>query len=371
MTVRRGASVAAVAGIGAVTTILLGLVTNAVSQQSRWPAWLRWLQEHPWLSFVVLGAVTAGLAALLAVLDDRWGRGQNLGPIVRPDDDTALPGAALVLRSLPRDTTVFTDRSTELDSLVRSVRTAQESGEALPVHVIDGMPGAGKTAFAVHAGHVLSERFPDGQLFLNLNGHTPGRSPVQAGEALASLLAAAGVPSQQIPVGDDIGAVTEARAAMWRSRLADKKALLILDNAASYRQLEPLLPGGGECLVRRGRQHGPRTGRRTCMHVLLVRSRCRERAHRPQRRRDAASARRRSAGGNSCIGVAGGRPELAGERACQRPGVLPESEQPLLGPAHRPRRTRQIRHKRDVKEQLTRHAPLVHRRAQCRFLRGR
>jgi hypothetical protein len=57
------------------------------------------------------------------------------------------------------------------------------------------------------------------------------------------------VPTQQIPVGDDVGAITEARAAMWRSRLAGKKALLILDNAASYRQLEPLLPGGRDCLV--------------------------------------------------------------------------------------------------------------------------
>ncbi|MFE7978757.1 cyclophane-containing RiPP biosynthesis TPR protein HaaT [Streptomyces shenzhenensis] len=249
MTERRGVAVAAVAGIGAVATTLVGLVTNAVSEQSRWPAWLRWLQEHPWLSFVLLGTVTAGLTALLAALDDRQSRGRSPEPAVRPDDEAGLPGAALVLRSLPRDTTVFTDRTTELDSLVHSVRTAQESGESLPVHVIDGMPGVGKTAFAVHAGHMLSERFPDGQLFLNLNGHTPGRSPVQTGEALAALLAAAGVPTQQIPVSDDVGAVTEARAAMWRGRLADKKALLILDNAASYQQLEPLLPGGGECLV--------------------------------------------------------------------------------------------------------------------------
>ncbi|MGW2961775.1 NB-ARC domain-containing protein [Streptomyces sp. NPDC001220] len=101
----------------------------------------------------------------------------------------------------------------------------------------------------MHAGHVLAERFPDGQLFVNLNGHTTSRSPVQATEALASLFAAAGVPTQQIPVGDDVGAITEARAAMWRSRLAGKKALLILDNAPSYRQLEPLLPGGSGCLV--------------------------------------------------------------------------------------------------------------------------
>ncbi|MFF0161671.1 cyclophane-containing RiPP biosynthesis TPR protein HaaT [Streptomyces sp. NPDC005263] len=245
MRLRRGIAIAAVAGGGAVTTMLVGLVTNAVSDESRWPGWLGWLQEHAWFSFVVLGVTMAGLTALLAGLSET----RPPTPLGRPEDGVGPPGAAQVLRSLPRDTAAFTDRAAELERLVGSVRVSQERGEGLPVHVIDGMPGVGKTTFAVHAGHLLSERFPDGQLFVNLNGHTPGRTPVQAGEALASLLAAAGVPTQQIPVGDDVGAVTEARAAMWRSRLADKKALLILDNAASYRQLEPLLPGGSGCLV--------------------------------------------------------------------------------------------------------------------------
>ncbi|WP_270890800.1 NB-ARC domain-containing protein [Streptomyces sp. DHE17-7] len=231
------------------TTLLVGLVTNAASDESRWPGWLGWLQEHAWFSFVVLGVALAGLTALLTALSETRYPVRPPAPPGRAEDGAGPPGAAQVLRSLPRDTAAFTDRAAELERLVGSVRASQERGEGLPVHVIDGMPGVGKTTFAVHAGHLLSERFPDGQLFVNLNGHTPGRTPVQAGEALASLLAAVGVPTQQIPVGDDVGAVTEARAAMWRSRLADKKALLILDNAASYRQLEPLLPGGSGCLV--------------------------------------------------------------------------------------------------------------------------
>ncbi|MEU6019159.1 cyclophane-containing RiPP biosynthesis TPR protein HaaT [Streptomyces sp. NPDC047515] len=242
-------TIGVVAGGGAVTTMLVGLVTNAVSDQSRWPSWFGWMQRHPWLSFVMLGAVLVGLTGLLAALSDVGAPENGPGPLVRPDDSSGPPGAVLVLRSLPRDAATFVDRTAELERLTLLVGASQESGEALPVHVIDGMPGVGKTTFAVHAGHLLSERFPDGQLFVNLNGHTTGRSPVQATEALASLLAATGVPTQQIPVGDDVGAVTEARAAMWRSRLADKRALLILDNAASYRQLEPLLPGGGGCLV--------------------------------------------------------------------------------------------------------------------------
>ncbi|WP_411077885.1 cyclophane-containing RiPP biosynthesis TPR protein HaaT [Streptomyces sp. cmx-10-25] len=248
MKLRRGITVAVVAAGGAVTTMLVGLVTNAVSE-SEWPGWLGWLQRHAWFSFAVLGGTLVGLTVLLAALSESGAPERPADPTPRPEEGAEPPGAALVLRSLPRDATAFTDRTAELEALVRSVRMSQESGEALPVHVIDGMPGVGKTTFAVHAGHVLSERFPDGQLFVNLNGHTTGRPPVQATEALASLLAASGVPAQRIPVGDDLGAVTEARAAMWRSQLADKKALLILDNAASYRQLEPLLPGGSGCLV--------------------------------------------------------------------------------------------------------------------------
>ncbi|MEU0147358.1 cyclophane-containing RiPP biosynthesis TPR protein HaaT [Streptomyces sp. NPDC006288] len=248
MRLRRGITVAVVAAGGAATTMLVGLVTNAVSE-SEWPGWLGWLQRHAWFSFAVLGGALVGLTGLLAAMSESGTSERLVEPMPRPEGGAEPPGAALVLRSLPRDATAFTDRAAELEALVRSVQCSQESGEALPVHVIDGMPGVGKTTFAVHAGHVLSERFPDGQLFVNLNGHTTGRPPVQATEALASLLAATGVPAQRIPVGDDLGAVTEARAAMWRSQLADKKALLILDNAASYRQLEPLLPGGSGCLV--------------------------------------------------------------------------------------------------------------------------
>ncbi|MGW0577104.1 hypothetical protein ACWD25_14270 [Streptomyces sp. NPDC002920] len=179
MRLRRGAAVAAIAGGGALTTMLIGLVTNAVSDQARWPGFLGWVQHHAWFSFAALGVALVGLTALLAGLSEA----RDTGPTGQPgaDDPVGPPGAALVLRSLPRDATAFTNRSAELERLVASVRTAQDSGRSLPVHVIDGMPGVGKTTFAVHAGHVLSERFPDGQLFLNLNGHTSGQSPVCGG----------------------------------------------------------------------------------------------------------------------------------------------------------------------------------------------
>jgi tetratricopeptide (TPR) repeat protein len=105
------------------------------------------------------------------------------------------------------------------------------------------MAGIGKTTLAVHAAHRLAGRFPDGQVFLQLHGHTPGRQPVDPADALASLLQASGIPAQSIPDG------LEPRAGLWRDRLAGRRLLLVLDNAASTGQVAPLLPGDGECLV--------------------------------------------------------------------------------------------------------------------------
>ena len=111
------------------------------------------------------------------------------------------------------------------------------------IHAIGGMAGIGKTAFAVHAAHRLAGRFPAGQIFLPLHGHTPGQQPVDPADALASLLLTAGVPAAQIPPG------LEARMALWRDRLAGRQLLLVLDDAASSEQVRPLLPGTGGSLV--------------------------------------------------------------------------------------------------------------------------
>ena len=157
------------------------------------------------------------------------------------------PGAAgataTATRTLPRDIASFTGREPELRQLVSAVTGAANPGGVVSIHAIGGMAGIGKTAFAVHAAHRLADRFPGGQIFLPLHGHTPGLPPVPPEDALASLLLTAGVLAAQIP------ASLEARMALWRDRLAERQLLLVLDDAASSEQVLPLLPGSGGSLV--------------------------------------------------------------------------------------------------------------------------
>jgi tetratricopeptide (TPR) repeat protein/transcriptional regulator with XRE-family HTH domain len=152
-------------------------------------------------------------------------------------------GVAAATRTLPRDIASFTGRESELRRLTGAVTRAGSPGGVVSIHAIGGMAGVGKTALAVHAAHGLAPRFPDGQVFLPLHGHTPGQYPVDPADALASLLLTLGIPAGQIPPG------LEARMALWRDRLAERQLLLVLDDAASSEQVLPLLPGAGGSLV--------------------------------------------------------------------------------------------------------------------------
>jgi tetratricopeptide (TPR) repeat protein/DNA-binding SARP family transcriptional activator len=160
-------------------------------------------------------------------------------------------GAASAMFSMRADISTFTGRDKELHSLLDTVlatlpgddRDADDGVRAIAIHTVDGMPGVGKTAFSVHTAHRLAHRFPDGNLFLDLRGHTPGQYPLTPGAALESLLRAAGVDPKMIPP------TLEDRARLWRDRMAGKKVLLVLDDAADHEQVRPLLPGTAGNLV--------------------------------------------------------------------------------------------------------------------------
>ena len=157
-----------------------------------------------------------------------------------PPQAGALPAVPRQLPAVPR---YFTGRRSELDTLTRLVDTIDASGGTVVISAIDGMAGIGKTALAVHAAHLLAERFPDGQLFLDLHGYTQGHPPLTANEALNGLLGALGMPPERIPANGG------QAAALYRQCLADTRTLIVLDNAATDAQVRPLLPGAGSCLV--------------------------------------------------------------------------------------------------------------------------
>ncbi|HEY2552125.1 MAG TPA: helix-turn-helix transcriptional regulator [Streptosporangiaceae bacterium] len=153
-------------------------------------------------------------------------------------------------RTLPRDIASFTGRESEVMQLMAEMSAAVDDGGVVGICAIGGMAGIGKTTLAVHAAHLLARRFPDGQIFLPLHGHTPGHKPVDPADALASLLQTVGVAAHRIPAG------VEERAWLWRDRVAGRRLLLLLDDAAGHEQVRPLLPGtAGSLILITSRRH--------------------------------------------------------------------------------------------------------------------
>ncbi|MEQ7124479.1 BTAD domain-containing putative transcriptional regulator [Actinopolymorpha sp. B11F2] len=147
-----------------------------------------------------------------------------------------------VPRQLPTGLTDFTGRDAQLGQLDDLLGDRRPPSHAVVITAIAGMGGIGKTSLAVHWAHRVAGEFPDGQLFADLRGYaqSPPREP---GEVLAGFLRAMGMPPDQVPLDID-----EA-AALYRSLLADKRMLVVLDNAKSAEQVRPLLPGSASCLL--------------------------------------------------------------------------------------------------------------------------
>lgn len=147
----------------------------------------------------------------------------------------------LVPRQLPAPIRYFTGRAAELKALDRLLAEAMAPGVA--VAAISGTAGIGKTSLAVHWAHSVAHRFPDGQLYVNLYGFHPSGRPVAPSEAIVWFLTALGMPPERIPAG------FEARVGLYRSLLAGKRVLMVLDNARDANQARPLLPGAPGSVV--------------------------------------------------------------------------------------------------------------------------
>ncbi|WP_063774882.1 AfsR/SARP family transcriptional regulator [Kitasatospora azatica] len=143
--------------------------------------------------------------------------------------------------SLPRDVADFTGRGQETDRLLAAA--AAPATNAVVISAIDGMAGVGKTALAVHVAHTLADQYADGQVFIDLHGFTPGQTPLDPGTALARLLRAVGVSEDALPSDP------EERAVLWRSEAAERRLLIVLDNAVDAAQVRPLVPGSPGSLV--------------------------------------------------------------------------------------------------------------------------
>ncbi|MER6915784.1 tetratricopeptide repeat protein [Streptomyces sp. NPDC000594] len=154
-------------------------------------------------------------------------------------------------RQLPGDISNFVNRTSELIQL-EALLAPEPAGRPPSLCLIVGTPGAGKTSLALHWAHRVQDRFPDGQLYVNLRGYDP-QEPVTPQQALRGFLTGLGVPPDAVPTD------LEAAAALYRSLLADRRVLVVLDNAATASQVRPLLPGSPHCLVlvtSRGRLSG-------------------------------------------------------------------------------------------------------------------
>jgi transcriptional regulator with XRE-family HTH domain len=152
----------------------------------------------------------------------------------------AAAGHGYAPRLLPALTPAFAGRADELKALSRMLG---EPGGTTLLTAVTGTAGAGKTALAVYWAHQVADEFPDGQLFVNLRGFGPAGTPLTSGDAAQVFLGALQVPGDRLP-----GSV-EARLGLYRSLLAGKRMLIVLDNARDAAQVRPLLPGSPTCRV--------------------------------------------------------------------------------------------------------------------------
>jgi DNA-binding SARP family transcriptional activator/tetratricopeptide (TPR) repeat protein len=162
-------------------------------------------------------------------------------PAGSPAGGAAQPPA--VPRQLPPAVRHFVGRAREQERLFAMLDETLDGRSAVAISAVGGTPGVGKTALAVHWAHRVADRFPDGQLYVDLRGFGPSDTPVEPNEAIGGFLEGLGVPAKQIP------ASLTSRVALYRTLLSGKRMLVLLDNARESGQVKELLPGDPGCLV--------------------------------------------------------------------------------------------------------------------------
>ncbi len=195
----------------------------------------------------------------------RLGRGG--GPAVPPR--TARPASAAPDLSrpvqLPPLARGFVGRTEELDQLAELLDDERGGyGASTPIAVVDGPPGVGKTAFVLELAHRLLDRFPDGQLYVDLCGTGRQGRPLTASDALEQLLASLGVERSRMP------ADVAGRTTLYRSLLHGRRMLVVLDEALGADQLRPLIPRGSSCVLATSRQRFSGLAARDGAHVLTM-----------------------------------------------------------------------------------------------------
>jgi tetratricopeptide (TPR) repeat protein len=205
--------------------------------KSQWGRWLNGQSLPPRKAVRKLAEILAKEDIEAEHLVDMWGRAFVPGKY--PQE----PGTTLVRpRQLPTTAQHFIGRTAQMEALTRLVEQVTDSAGAMVI-IIEGSAGVGKTTLANHFGHRIGDRFPDGQLYVNMRGFDETGRPMTDGEVLRGFLDALGV-SQEVN-----SAAADDQAALYRSVLAGRRVLVILDNASDAGQVRRLLPGTPGCLV--------------------------------------------------------------------------------------------------------------------------
>jgi tetratricopeptide (TPR) repeat protein len=206
--------------------------------KSQWSRWINGQSRPPRKAIARLATKLAEDGIDAEHLVDLWDKG-----FVPESQDRPEQGWLESPRQLPAGVGYFTGRTAELDALTSLADDAASIPDAVIIAAISGTAGVGKTTLAVHWARTAAHRFPDGQIYVNLRGYDLSGSPVAPAEAISDILGTLALPAGRLLAGVD------AQSALYRSLLADRRILLILDNARDPDQVRPLLPGTGGSMV--------------------------------------------------------------------------------------------------------------------------